>query len=84
MADRLKKALYVLWVLWIVVFCLATFTKIDMLEQAKTWFLLIVGAVHFLYLSLAKDSKWKWLFIACSIIFFALFAICLYGMLFKW
>ena len=50
MTEKLKKALYVLWVLWIVVFCLATFTKIEVLAYAKNWFLLVLASVDFLYL----------------------------------
>ena len=81
MAEKLKKILFACWVLWIVVFCLATFTKVDFLEAAKSWFLMIVGTVHFLYLYMTKEGSSKWVFLACSIIFFVLFVIFVCGTL---
>ena len=84
MAEKLKKILFACWVLWILVFCLATFTKVGFFEDAKSWFLMIVGTVHFFYLYLTKEGGLKWVFFACSIVFLVLFIIFAYGALFKW
>lgn len=75
MREKLKKILFACWMLWIVVFCLAAFINVDFLEEAKGLFLMVVGTVHFLYLFLEKEGSLKWVFLACSVVFFALFVV---------